>query len=73
MNYYNLIFQPGDVSVEVVEGSTLKEAMNDAGIEFDFLCGGRGKCRVGLIKDRQRPLPGKKKCSNRTTQFATVT
>lgn len=53
MNYHKVIFQPGDVLVEVAEGSTLKEAMNEAGLEFDFLCGGRGtcgKCRVKISK-----------------------
>ena len=53
MNEYNVVFQPGDVVVAVPEGSTLKEAMNDAGLAFDFLCGGRGtcgKCRVRISK-----------------------
>lgn len=59
MNYYNVVFQPGDVVVEVMEGSTLKEAMTDAGLEFDFLCGGRGtcgKCRVRISKGLTMPV-----------------
>ena len=59
MNYYNVVFQPGDVSLEVAEGSTLKEAMNDVGLEFDFLCGGRGtcgKCRVKISKGLTTPV-----------------
>ena len=59
MNYHNVVFQPGDVLVEVAEGSTLKEAMNDAGLEFDFLCGGRGtcgKCRVTIAKGSTTPV-----------------
>ena len=59
MKYYNAVFQPGDILLEVAEGSTLKEAMNDAGIEFDFLCGGRGtcgKCRVKISKGLTTPV-----------------
>lgn len=59
MNYHKVVFQPGDVLVEVAEGSTLKEAMNDAGLEFDFLCGGRGtcgKCRVKISKGLTTPV-----------------
>lgn len=59
MKYHKAVFQPGDVSVEVAEGSTLKEAMNEAGIEFDFLCGGRGtcgKCRVKISKGLKTPV-----------------
>lgn len=59
MKYHKMVFQPGDVLVEVAEGSTLKEAMNDAGLEFDFLCGGRGtcgKCRVKISKGLTIPV-----------------
>ena len=50
MSYHNVVFQPGEVLVEVAEGSTLKEVMNDAGLEFDFLCGGIGKCGKCKVK-----------------------
>lgn len=56
---YRVIFQPGDRLVEVAEGKTLKEAMNDADLEFDFLCGGSGtcgKCRVKIIKGSTAPV-----------------
>ncbi|OLN29478.1 ASKHA domain-containing protein [Desulfosporosinus metallidurans] len=59
MNYHKVVFQPGDVLVEVVEGNTIKEAMNDAGLEFDFLCGGRGtcgKCRVRISEGLGAPV-----------------
>lgn len=59
MKYHRVIFQPGDVIVEVSEGRTLKETMNDAGLEFDFLCGGRGtcgKCRVKVSKGLTAPV-----------------
>lgn len=59
MNYHKVVFQPGDILVEVAEGSTLKEGINDAGLEFDFLCGGRGtcgKCRVKISKGLRTPV-----------------
>ena len=59
MKYHKVVFQPGDVLVEVAEGSTLKEAMTDAGVEFDFLCGGRGtcgKCRVRIAQGSTTPV-----------------
>jgi len=59
LNYYKVVFQPGDVLIEVPEGGTLKDAMNDAGLEFDFLCGGRGtcgKCRVKVSKGLTTPV-----------------
>jgi len=59
LKYHKVAFQPSDVLVEVAEGSTLKEAMNDVGLEFDFLCGGRGtcgKCRVKISKGLTPPV-----------------
>lgn len=59
MNFHNVVFQPGDVLLEVPEGKTLKEAMNDAGLEFDFPCGGRGtcgKCRIRISKGLAAPV-----------------
>lgn len=59
MNYHKVVFQPGDVSLEVLEGNTIKEAMNDAGLEFDFPCGGRGtcgKCRVRISEGSGDPV-----------------
>ncbi|TGE33141.1 ASKHA domain-containing protein [Desulfosporosinus sp. Sb-LF] len=59
MNYHKVFFKPGDILVEVAEGSTLKEAMNDAGLEFDFLCGGGGtcgKCRVKISEGLTTPV-----------------
>ncbi|AGL00239.1 ASKHA domain-containing protein [Desulfoscipio gibsoniae] len=44
MKSYQVIFQPGDQAMEVQEGSTIMEAMDQAGINFDFPCGGQGKC-----------------------------
>ncbi|AFM41747.1 putative metal-binding protein [Desulfosporosinus acidiphilus SJ4] len=59
MNYYKLLLKPQDVLVDVAEGRTLKEAMNDAGLVFDFPCGGRGtcgKCRVKISKGVGTPV-----------------
>jgi len=36
---YNVIIQPEGREVKVLEGSTIMEAMNDAGVDFDFPCG----------------------------------
>ncbi|MCR3921860.1 MAG: ASKHA domain-containing protein [Firmicutes bacterium] len=44
------ILFPGDMQVEVEAGVTLKDVMNDVGINFDFPCGGRGKCGKCLIR-----------------------
>jgi len=63
MSYHNVVFQPGEVLVEVAEGSTLKEVMNDAGLEFDFLCGGIGKCgkcKVKITKGLTTPVTREK-------------
>lgn len=58
MTNFQVIFQPGDLRVEVAEGSTLMEALNKAGLAFDFPCGGRGKCgkcRVKLPQSAEAP------------------
>ncbi|WP_347489133.1 ASKHA domain-containing protein [Desulfoscipio sp. XC116] len=54
MKEYTVVFQPGDAAVEVSAASTIMEAMDKAGIDFDFPCGGRGKCG----KCRVRVLSG---------------
>ena len=41
---------PGGIQLEVEAGTTLKEVMNDAGINFDFPCGGRGRCGKCLVR-----------------------
>ncbi|HHX74976.1 MAG TPA: DUF4445 domain-containing protein [Firmicutes bacterium] len=43
MNKHTVTF-PGGLTFTVTAGTTLKEIMNDAGINFDFPCGGRGRC-----------------------------
>lgn len=44
--------------INAPEGMTIKDAINGAGLDFDFACGGRGtcgKCRVKVV--RNAPLP----------------
>ncbi len=46
-------FQPTNKELEIPVGTPLKEAMDLAGLDFDFPCGGRGKCgkcRVRVIE-----------------------
>jgi len=55
---FRIIFQPGGTSQQVVSGSTIMEAMNQAGLEADFPCGGMGKCgecRVKVIEGLGEP------------------
>jgi len=55
---YKVIFQPGDLEIEVESGSTIMEALDKAGIIADFPCGGRGqcgKCRVKIITKAGKP------------------
>lgn len=55
---FKIIFQPGELEIEVSEGSTLMEAMNQGGINADFPCGGKGKCgkcRVRILKGIEQP------------------
>lgn len=58
MKHYKVIFQPGDLETEVLEGSTVMEAMDNAGIDYDFPCGGTGrcgKCRVRILIGAGQP------------------
>ncbi|MHB8076427.1 ASKHA domain-containing protein [Desulfosporosinus fructosivorans] len=58
MRSFTIVFQPGGYKTEVPEGRTIKEAMNQAGLEGDFPCGGMGKCgkcRVHLTKGTGSP------------------
>jgi len=45
-----IIFQPGAISVSVIAGTTIMEAMNQSGLGEDFPCGGRGKCGKCRVK-----------------------
>ena len=58
MNRYQVIFQPGNVAADVLEGATIMETINETGLDFDSPCGGRGKCgkcRVRIFKGAGQP------------------
>lgn len=58
MKQLKVVFQPRGLEIEVFEGSTLMEAMNQGGINADFPCGGKGrcgKCRVRILKGIEQP------------------
>ena len=63
MNRYKLTFEPGDYVVDITEGTTIREAIITAGLDFDFPCGGRGacgKCRIKIL-DKDIPVTEKDK------------
>ena len=47
---YKLTFLQENTSIEASEGSTLMEALKEAGIFLDAPCGGRGTCGKCLVK-----------------------
>lgn len=58
MKKYKVIFRPGDVQLEALENVTLMDVINEAGLDFDFPCGGGGtcgKCRVRVLKGAGQP------------------
>lgn len=61
MNRYKLTFEPGNYVVYIVEGTTIKEAMIIAGLDFNFPCGGRGTCEKCRIKILNKDLPATEK------------
>ncbi|MCR4434395.1 MAG: ASKHA domain-containing protein [Clostridiales bacterium] len=64
MNNYTVTFDPGNHQIAVPEGTTIKEAIVQAGLDFDFPCGGRGtcgKCRVTIHGKLLNPTDKDKK------------
>ncbi|HWQ42899.1 MAG TPA: ASKHA domain-containing protein [Desulfosporosinus sp.] len=58
MNKYKVILQSGEMKLDVFEGCTLMEAMNEGGWKVDFPCGGKGKCgkcRIRILKGLEQP------------------
>ena len=58
MNKFTITFEPGDHKVIVSEGSSIKEAIVTAALDFDFPCGGRGtcgKCRIKVLGKELAP------------------
>jgi uncharacterized 2Fe-2S/4Fe-4S cluster protein (DUF4445 family) len=79
LKVYKVILQPGDLEIEVSEGSTLMEAMVGAGIDFDFPCGGQGKCgkcRVRILQRAGQPAAAEQEirlaCSTKVHSDITV-
>ena len=57
MTKYKVSFS-GGTTVEAPAQATLKEVMNNAGINFDFPCGGRGrcgKCKIRIVAGANEP------------------
>ena len=48
---------PLNKDIEVAVGTPLKKAMYDAGIDFDFPCGGRGRCGKCRVRIREGVVP----------------
>ncbi|MDT3701064.1 MAG: ASKHA domain-containing protein [Thermincola sp.] len=52
-----VFFQPENREAEVVEGSTLMQVINEAGLQHDFPCGGMGKCGKCRVKITKGTMP----------------
>ncbi|MDN5293385.1 MAG: hypothetical protein PWQ91_326 [Eubacteriales bacterium] len=50
MNKYKVKIIPENIEVQVEENKTLMEVFAENGIEFDFPCGGVGKCKKCKVK-----------------------
>lgn len=57
MGHHKVFFQPENREAEVVEGSTLMQVINEAGLEQDFPCGGMGKCGKCRVKITKGTMP----------------
>ncbi|EHQ90992.1 ASKHA domain-containing protein [Desulfosporosinus youngiae] len=58
MKDFRIIFQPGALRQQAAAGTSIMEAMSQAGLESDFPCGGMGKCgkcRVKVIEGLAKP------------------
>ncbi|MEG3069170.1 MAG: 2Fe-2S iron-sulfur cluster-binding protein [Syntrophaceticus schinkii] len=59
MKNCKIIFCPMNKEIEIPVGTPLKKAMDIAELDFDFPCGGRGrcgKCRLQILKGSVPPL-----------------
>ncbi|RQD77208.1 MAG: ferredoxin, partial [Candidatus Syntrophonatronum acetioxidans] len=57
MEKVKVTFEPSGREISVPQGSTLKEAIMEAGLEFEFPCGGRGKCKKCLVQVLEGKTP----------------
>ncbi|AOT71007.1 ASKHA domain-containing protein [Geosporobacter ferrireducens] len=69
MKKYRITFQPTGQSIEVHEGTTVMKAIREAGIDYDFPCGGArkcGKCKIRIVngitqsQEKEREFLGEK-------------
>ena len=58
MKQYTVTFEPQDRQVQVPKGSTLLEAVTEAGITINNLCGGEGICGRCRMKIKQGEVSG---------------
>lgn len=59
MKKFKVTFEPGGGAVEVLKGTTIKEAAMACGIMLNMPCGGRGRCGKCLVQiKRGRHSPG---------------
>ncbi len=64
MKRFKVTFQPANEKMYVPEGTTIKDALTAAGLDFDFPCGGRGKCgkcRVRVLNGAGLPTSAERK------------
>jgi len=57
MRRFEVVFQPGGRTVEVVEGTTLLEAASLAGVPLEGVCGGRGTCGKCEVRAKGKLSP----------------
>lgn len=64
MKKCRVIFNPSGEYIDVPKGSTLMQGIREAGIDFDFPCGGEsrcGKCRVRILEGTTKSYEGERK------------
>lgn len=64
MKNVRVIFEPGMIEVEVPSGSRIMYAIEKAGVQFEFPCGGKGicgKCTVKVLEGASVPTETEKK------------
>jgi len=54
---YKVTFQPTNEEIEIPAGTPLKKAMDIAGLNFDYPCGGRGRCGKCRLQVRKGSAP----------------
>ncbi|MCR4435308.1 MAG: ASKHA domain-containing protein [Clostridiales bacterium] len=63
MKRCKVVIQPGNREIFASEGDTVMDAIRGSGADFDFPCGGKGrcgKCRVRIVGGADSPSDGEK-------------